>query len=208
LLTLFAASCEAAVNPSGSGPSDDSGVPSGIEIVHVQSDSIEFDSLKKVEDDSTIIVEAVAKKNLGQKVNTSYDYDLKMDLPDYGYTKWELEVTKAYKGGVKAADKLVLIQEYYIWTNMDGKKQLISITSLKPAVKNNKYLLFLRYDDNFKAYYPVCDYEGMFSIPTEDLKSKAKAGTMKQSDDPDVYDGEHLQYLIPIYGEVVQKYFS
>ena len=45
LLTLFAASCEAAVNPSGSGPFDDSGVPSGIEVVHVQSDSIEFDNL-------------------------------------------------------------------------------------------------------------------------------------------------------------------
>jgi len=213
LLTLFAASCEAAVYPPGSGPSDDSGVPSGIEIVHVQSDSIEFDSLQKVEeysagDHSAIVVQAVARKNLGQIVETTYDYEFKKDLPDAGYTKWEIEVTKVHKGDVKAGDKLVLLLQYYIWTYENGAKQLITGSSLKPAVKNKEYLLILIYDEYNKGYWPVCDYEGMFSIPTEDLKRKAKAGTMKQSDDPDVYDGEHLQYLIPVYKEVVQKYFS
>jgi hypothetical protein len=128
-------------------------------------------------------------------------------VPEAGFTYWEIEVTKVYKGDVKSGDKLVLLQEYYIWTNTAGKKQLVSSTSLKPAVKNKKYIMFLRYDDNFKAYYPVCDYEGMFAIPTDEIKVKTKAGTLMQAD-LDVYDNENLSYLIPIYNEVVQKYFN
>lgn len=84
---------------------------------------------------------------------------------------------------------------------------MISSTSLKPAVKNKKYIMFLRYDDNFRSYYPVCDYDGMFAIPTDEKKAKVKAGTLAQAD-LDVYDNETLPYLIPIYNEVVQKYFS
>jgi len=207
LLTLLAASCAAPPAASGSGESGDTGIPSGIEVVRVATDMTVFDDLKEIEDYSTVIVEAVARKNLGQEVTTSYDYGLKKYLTGAGFTKWEIEVTKVYKGDVKTGDMLPLLLQYYIWTTEDGKKQLITGSYLKPAVKDKKYLVFLIYDDRNKGYWPVCDYEGMFAVPTDDMKAKAKAGTLSQSDF-DVYDGETLHYLIPIYREVADKYFS
>jgi len=186
---------------------DASGIPSDIEVVHGVADKITFENLKQVEDDATIIVEAVARKTIGQKVSTHYDTELQKDLPMGGYTQWEIEVTKVNKGDVKEGDKLVLLQDYYLWTYSDGKEQLITATDLKPAVKNKKYLMFLKYDDRNKGYWPVCDYEGMFAIPTDELKAKVKDGSLKQSD-LDVYNYETLQHLVPIYNEVVQKYFK
>ena len=173
----------------------------------MSTDRILFENLQQVEDYSTIIAEAVAKKSIGQEVSTHYDYEFKKELPDTGFTRWEIEVTKVYKGDVKVGDKLPLLLQYYIWANSDGKKQLVTGSSLKPVVKGNKYLLILDYDDYNKGYWLVSDYEGMFAVPTGDLRAKVKAGTLAQSD-LDVYDGETLQYLIPIYSEVVQKYFS
>ncbi len=210
LLILIAVSCKEAdtsTAPSASTAADGVDIPSDIEIVNVATDRTIFDNLQQVEDDSTIIVEAITGKNLGQDVHTSYDYGFKKDIPDYGYTNWEVNVTKVYKGDVKAGDNLVLFQEYYIWTFGDGKKQLISSTSLKPAIKNKTYLLFLKYDDHLKGYWPVCDYEGMFAIPSDDIKEKAKTGQIKQSD-LDVYGSETLHNLVPIYSEVAEKYFD
>ncbi|HEX7056583.1 MAG TPA: hypothetical protein VF260_05230 [Bacilli bacterium] len=186
---------------------DATGIPSEIEIVNIPTDRDIYSDLQQVEANSTIIVEAVAKENLGQDVSTHFDNELQKDLPDYGYTRWEIEVTKVYKGDVKVGDKVVLLQDYYIWTYPDGKQQLVTFTSLKPVVKNNKYLLFLVYDHNLQGYCAVGDYEGMFAIPTKEIKEKTKAGELEQSDF-EVYNYETLHYLIPIYNEVAQKYFN
>jgi hypothetical protein len=182
-------------------------IPADIEVAYSVADKIIYEDLEQVEEDATVIVEAVAKKTLGQKVSTHYDYELKKDLPGSGYTKWEIEVTKVYKGDVKEEDKLVLLQDYYIWTYSDGKDQLVSTTALKPAVKNREYLMFLKYDDINEGYWPVCDYEGMFTIPNDELKEKVKDGMLEQTD-LEVYNYETLFYLVPIYKEVVQKYFN
>lgn len=141
-------------------------IPVDIEIAHYAStaDRVLYENLQQVEEDSTIIVEAVAKDIIGQKVSTSYDYELQKELPGSGFTKRECEVTKVYKGDVESGDTVVLLQDYYIWTYTD---------------KN-----------------------------TDKLKSKLDAGTLTQSE-LDVYDyDETLPYLIPIYSEVVEKYFS
>jgi len=193
---------------SGAG-SDDviTDIPSDIEIAYISADKVFFEDLKQVEDNATIIVEADVRKNLGQKVSTHYDEGLKKELPDAGYTKWEIEVTKVYKGDLKAEDKLVLLQNYYVWTYSDGKEQFVTLTDLKPAEKDRKYLLFLKYDDRNEGYWPVGDYEGMFAVPTDEMKKMAKDMTLEQSDF-DVYNYEQLNYLIPIYNEVVPKYFD
>ena len=83
--------------------------PSDIEVVNVSTDRILFENLQQVEDYSTIIAEAVAKKSIGQEVSTHYDYEFKKELPDTGFTRWEIEVTKVYKGDVKVGDKLPLL---------------------------------------------------------------------------------------------------
>jgi hypothetical protein len=206
LFILFAASC-GAENSGVPSDADLSDIPPDIETVNVPSDRTIFKSFQQVEENSTIIVEAVAKEHLGQYVEMTYDDHFKRELPGVGYTKWEIEVTKVYKGDVKIGDKLPLLLQYYIWTEPDGKKQLITGSSLKPAVKNKEYLLFLVLDDDPEGYWPVCDYEGMFPIPTGEMKAKAKDGTLTQSDF-DVYDGETLHYLIPIYRDAVRKYFD
>jgi len=182
-------------------------IPPDIEIAYVPVDKVLFEDLKQVEDDSTIIVEGYVRKNLGQNVSTVYDEELKKELPGAGYTKWEIEVTKVYKGDVKAEDKLVLLQGYYLWTYPNGKEQLVTLTDLKPAEKDSEYLMFLKYDERNEGYWSVGDYEGMFAIPTDEMKEKAKDMTMEQADF-DVYNYETLNYLIPIYYEVVQEYFD
>lgn len=198
LFIILFASCKA---------NDNSDIPSDIEVAYLPAERQLFEDLEQVENNSSLIVEAVIKKNLGQEVSTHYDYEFQKELPGAGYTKWEIEVTKVYKGEVEAGDKLVLLQDYYIWEDPDSKKQLVTLTSLKPAVKNKKYLLFLLYDDHLEGYCAAGDYEGMFAIPTDEIKEKAAEGTLKQMD-LDVYNYETLHYLVPIYCEVNHKYFN
>ncbi len=196
LLMTFFVSCKA---------KDTSDIPADIEVVHHAdtADRILYESLTQVEKEATIIVEAIPKDIIGQKVSTVYDYEFQKELPGSGLTKRECEITKVYKGDVEIKDTIVLLQDYYIWNYTDDnsgeKQQLITTSYLKPAIKDMKYLLFLLYDDRHDGYWPVCDYEGMFSIPA--------SNTLNQSD-PDVYDYETLPYLIPIYNEVTEKYFS
>ncbi|HEX7057331.1 MAG TPA: hypothetical protein VF260_09085 [Bacilli bacterium] len=59
---------------------------------------------------------------------------------------------------------------------------------------------------DLQGYCAVGDYEGMFAIPTKEMKEKTQAGKLEQSDF-EVYNYETLHYLIPIYKEVLQKYF-
>jgi hypothetical protein len=76
LFTLLTSSCVSAdtsVIPSDNEPD----IPFGIEVVNIVTDRTIFDDLQQVEDDSTIIVEAIPKKNLRQEVQTSYDYEFK-----------------------------------------------------------------------------------------------------------------------------------
>ncbi len=188
------------------GDADNADILSDLEVINVQTDKLLYHNLQEVEDASTIIIDAIAKDTLDQKVSTHYNSELNKELPGAGYTRREIEVTKVYKGNVKVGDKLVLLQGYYIWTNADGEEQLISMTSLKPAIKDKEYMMFLEYYEPHEGYWPVGDYEGMFPIPTDEMKKKAEDETLEQTD-MDVYSGETLHYLIPIYSEMVEKYF-
>lgn len=183
-------------------------IPSDIQIVLTQSDRIYCEDLQQVEDEATIIVRAVAKGTLDQKVDTIYDYVLEKELPTYGFTKREIEVTEVHNGDVKVGEKLVLLQAYYLWTYSDGYKQLVSSTSVKPVVKGTEYLMFLRYNEIMEGYSLVGDYQGIFAIPSDEIKTKAEEGIVEQADLDIYYDNETLHYLFPLYNEVVNKYFN
>ena len=101
----------------------------------------------------------------------------------------------------------MLLHDYFVWTYEDGKKQFITTSSMKPAVANKKYLLFLIYDETNEGYWPVSDYEGMYAIPDSNIKAKLKENTLKQAD-LEVYDYEPLIHLLPVYQEVAAKYFN
>ena len=218
LIIFLLASCKAAdVSDSGipsetevedEQPDSDFEIPSDIEVVHTQSDRIYCEDLQQVEDEATIIVRAVAKGTLDQKVDTIYDDEIQEELPTYGYTKREIEVTQVHNGDVKVGDKLVLLQAYYVWTYSDGNKQLVSSTSVKPVVKETEYLMFLRYDKIMEGYSIVGDYQGIFAIPTDEIKAQAEEGILEQSDLDIYYNHEPLHYMFPLYNEVVEKYFN
>ncbi|HOK43358.1 MAG TPA: hypothetical protein PLD49_06805 [Thermoclostridium caenicola] len=105
-------------------------------------------------------------------------------------------------------DKLVLAEGYYIWTYPDGQKQLVCSTLVKPAVKGEEYLLFLRYQKDLGAYYAVGDYQGVFDIPENNINAKGKIASVGQPNMDRYYDGEPLHFLNEIYNEVVEKYFK
>lgn len=186
----------------------DSDMPSDIEVVRLQSERAYYENLEQIEDQATIIVKAVVSENLGQEVDTIYDYALQKELPTYGYTKWEVEVTKVYKGDVKVGDKLVLLQEYYIWTKSDGKKQLVTSSSVKPLNQGEEYLMILRYEEMLGGYSTVGDYQGIFAIPTDEVMAMIEDGKAEKSDFDIYYDDEPLNYLFPLYNEVIEKYFK
>lgn len=182
-------------------------IPPDIEIVRPMGDRIFYYNLQEVEERSDLIVKAVVKGTLGQKVFTLYNEDLQMDLPTFGYTKREIEITQVYKGDTNVGDKLVLEEGYYIWKSPDGKKQLVCSTSVKPAVKEKEYLLFLSYHEDL-AYYAVGDYQGIFDIPTDKIKAKGRIASLEELDLDRFYDGESLSYLLDVYNEVLDKYFN
>ena len=179
---------------------------SDIEVVKVPNDKKVFDNLQQVEKNATIIVEAVIEESLGQNIVTDSANKNKKACPDYGYTKWEMKVTKIFTGDVKVGDKIPLLLEYYILKGLNDKEKLITYTALKPPIIGKEYILFLKYDKKQNAYVPICDYEGMFPKPDTELKDKAKKDKLQQSD-LDVYSDDTLENIVPIYHKVVLKYF-
>lgn len=193
---------------------DTTDIPVDIKITHYSAtaDRLLFENLEEVENEASIIVEVTAKEIIDQEVSTHYSAHFEKELPSSGLTKRECHINRVYKGDVEIGDTITLLQDYYIWDFSDDdsgeEQQLITSSYLKAAVKNNKYLMFLAYDDRFDGYWPVCDYEGMFSIPSDKAKEKIAEGKLDQAY-TDVYDDyiSELHYLEEIYIEVAQKYF-
>lgn len=185
------------------------GIPSGVEVAFGgMGDRWVYLTLQEVEKEAGIIVEAVPRKVLGQEVNTFHFYNKEKDevveSPSYGYTKWEIKVTKVYKGDVEVGDKLVFLHSYYLWTYADGSKVFYTFSSRKPEVNNKKYIMFLKYYD--EGYCSVGDYEAVFPVPNAKMKKKVEQGTVERSD-LEVYDLDDMHYLIPIYTDMVKKYY-
>lgn len=178
-----------------------------IEIVHILADRSYMENLSQVETEADVIVEAIAIEDLGQETSSYYDYSFNKELPLGGFTKWNMEATKVYKGNLSEKENVTVLQNYCIWTYDDGTKQMISSSNLKPINKNQKYLLFLKYDDTIKGYWLVCDYEGLYEIPDKSIKEKIAKKTVTMSDLP-VYSSNDMHYLISIYNEVAEKYFK
>ena len=179
---------------------------SDIEVVKVPNDKKVFDNLPQVEKNATIIIEGVAEESLGQKVDTNQENKSPRELPDYGFTIWNIKVTKIYKGNVKVGDKLNLLLEYYLTKQGTDKEAIITFTALKPPIIGREYILFLKYDQKQQGYWPVSDYEGMFPEPDSGLKNKVRTNKLQQSD-LEIYSDESLQNVVLIYCKIVNKYF-
>ncbi len=177
-----------------------------IEVVKVPNEEEVFDNLQQVEKKATIIVEAVAKECLGQSINETLDSNNQKQLPDDGYTKWKIKVTKIFKGSAIVGDELTLLLDYYILNEIEDQKKLITFTALKPPVLDKEYILFLEYDQKREGYRPVSDYEGMYPKPNKELKDKMKDNKLQQSD-LDVFCDENLKNLLLLYSKIATKYF-
>ena len=186
-------------------------IPSDVEVTSLGTgDRTYYHNLQELEDRADIIVRAVVKGNLGQEVSTLYDVATESFLPITGYTKREIEITQVYKGDVNVSDKPILHEGYYIWTYPDGNEQFISSSWVKPMKNDSEYLLFLGNDQEPESYYRIGDYQGIYVIPTDEIKAKVKEGTVEPSE-LDLYyhyEGEFPKYLLTIYKEVIEKYFN
>lgn len=179
------------------------------EVVHAyhSGDRLFYGSLREVEQISDLIVEAVVKEVVDQHVDTRYDPTFGKFVPGFGYTAREISVTKVHKGEVRAGDALTLLESHYVWTTDEGTKQLVLRSPLHPAKTNGKYLLFLRHHEALGGYWPTGDYQGRHALPSREIRDKMEAGTLAQAD-LDVYGHETQPYLMAIYHEVFDKYFS
>lgn len=176
------------------------------EIIQIPIEREVFDDLHKLEQESTIIVEAIAKNKLDQKITGKEDTEHSELAKAYGYSRWEIEVTKICKGQVKVGDKLILLQDYYIEEDTK-KRSLVTFSFLDPVKPEQEYILFLKYDNQKVGYWPVGDYEGMYEKPDKSLTNKVKAGTVKESDIEGV-NQTGLAYFLPIYTQMVYKYYN
>lgn len=178
----------------------------GLEVVNVPCDRLIYQSMEEVENMADIIIEAKAGSELEQKNSSFYVAKFDREVAGSGHTKRELKVENVYKGNVSLGDKIVLMQDYYVWTETDGTKKVVSLTELKPLERGKHYLLFLAYDKEREAYYEVGDYQGVY--PIEILQTRTRTGNVLQESELNhLYsDTEHWN-LIPILKEVQEKYF-
>lgn len=169
-----------------------------LQVVEVSTDRMIYQSLNEIEESSTIIVEAKVVDTIGQEVSTYYDVDLDKNVPGSGYTKRKLEIQKVIKGDVSIGDSIILMQDYYVWTDTDDEKKLITLTELKPLKNGENYLLFLSWSKKFESYYETGDFQGVYPMNKEAYLDKEFSY---------VYPNEtHSWNLVPIYEEVCQKY--
>lgn len=68
--------------------------------------------------------------------------------------------------------------------------------------------MFLRYEEMMGGYSKVGNYQGMFALPTDEVKAIVEEGTQEQADLDTYYDDEPLDNLFPLYNEVAKKYFK
>lgn len=95
--------------------------------------------------------------------------------------------------------QLSLAEPYYIWTCPDGKKQLICMTLVKPAVLGKEYLLIFEISESDGDYHMVGDYQGIFEVPDDGIKAEGENNSPKELDMDRYYDWELLHYPPEIY---------
>lgn len=171
-----------------------------LEVVKMQADRMQYQNLNEIETNSTIIVEAEVVDTIGQEFSTYHVSEFEKDVPGSGFTKRKLKIQEVYKGDVSKGDTIVLMQDYYVWTDENDEKKLISMTELKPLTNGNKYLLFLTWSKNYEAYYETGDFQGVYPLQMDESQDKEFTH---------VYPSEaHSWNLVPIYEEVQKKYIK
>lgn len=179
-------------------------VPENVEIIEIDADRALCHDLSKIEEQSDIIIRGIVSENIGQDYETSYDYELKKDLPSNGWTDWSIDVKEVYKGSFEKGDKIVFRQDYYLLKNPDGKTQLVTMTCQKPVKIGEEYLLFLQKPLSNEIYYATGDHEGVYSV-SDKLITKSKSLTFS---DLNMYENDEYSYMFDLYKKVSEKYLK
>ena len=185
-------------------------------------DRMFYYTLENVEAEAELVVEVTAREVDSQHCGKIYSHALEKILPGSGYTRRNCKVTKVHKGEVEEGDTLLVLQYYYIWdyetgdlwdyedNGDDGASAdlgFINFSQVKPMIPGEKYLLFLRYNENHGGYYPVGDYEGFYAMPTKDIPEKAEQKTLQRTDFDYIFQHDVMHTFLPLYYEVYDKYF-
>ncbi len=167
-----------------------------------------YNTLQEIEDAADIIIEAKVGDITGPKLTQYYSAEFYNHMPTDGYTEKEIKVTKVHKGDVKAGDKLIFAERYYVWITAEEEQVIVSDAYVKPAVEGEKYLLFLKYNEKDKNYSLVADYMSFYEFPSKSLLQKTKDGTLVQEDLTYLYQEKKAINFYPLYKEVIDKYFQ
>lgn len=165
-----------------------------------------YSTLAQIEADADLIVEAVVSEVTGPAEAKYYSAEIYNTMP-IGHTEKEVILKKVYQGDAEKGNRITIAEPYYIWTEADGSRALVSDSYVKPLVEGEKYLLFLKYREEEKLYRPVAAYMSIYGIPSKKQISKALEGTLLQEDLSYLYQDWDAINWYPVYLEVMEKYF-
>ena len=202
-------------------PKPKSDIPEWVEIQSGSSgDRIFYHTLENVEAEAELIVEVTAKEVDSQECSRFYSATFGKYIHGAGYTRRNCKVTRVYKGDVEEGDILLVLQPYFLWdyksddlwdyeetTEEESNLGFMCFSQVKPMMPGAKYLLFIRYDENHGGYYTIGDYEGLYAMPTDEIREKAENKTLRRTDFDYIFQHDVMHSFLPVYYEVYEKYF-
>lgn len=167
---------------------------------------LSYSTLAQIEADADLIVETVVSEVTGPAEAKYYSAEIYNTMP-IGHTEKEVILKKVYQGDAEKGNRITIAEPYYIWTEADGTRVLVSDSYVKPLEEGERYLLFLKYREEEKLYRPVADYMSIYETSSKKQISKALEGTLQQEDLSYLYQDWDAINWYPVYLEVMEKYF-
>jgi hypothetical protein len=176
-------------------------------------------NFQELEDVSDVIIKA---KVLNGKQNIITDIDeFGNDL--FGFTKTKIEVLESFKGNAKINDTLTIMEGYFS-RDLTVGKEIITLSSYKPAKVGKEYVFYLikynKSDEKLKGMYylPNCEkgkypviYKKNNNSSTPILQTNSAELNAEILEINDAREAEGLsveEYKNDYYDKVVEKYLK
>lgn len=161
-------------------------------------------TLREVEELSEYIVKGKLQDDAQQKLESHESGSVA-----YGVTVSTLEISKVFKGGLKAGDEIPIAEKYY--TVEENGKNVRYELGYGPSIPNQDYIFFLiKADDTNEflhgLYSPMVKETGRYQVIDSNEKGIMSTQALTDQElnlvltDPNVYRG--------IYQEVIDKYMK
>lgn len=137
-------------------------VPDDVEVVHAHVQRIVYEDFTSLLEHSDVVLFGSFTKDADEKIIHD-ENGLEYDALAVNYVK----VDKVYKGTIN--EKSIKVMQRYGYD--DKTKRRITFSSLSPMVKGDKWLFFLKYDEENGGYWCAGDYTGRYPMLSDELQS-------------------------------------